>query len=254
MKQSTRLVGKLFLVLAMLAAAGTARSSEDGLVKDMVHFDQAYIPVLAMTSDEKLVPARRALANLLPVWQSFKSRHYADTRGDAQWQSNLDEVGRHIDASEKIIRRGTNLKEAHEELEHIRFVLMQLRERHGIDYYIDHLTRFHEPMETIVLAARGKTEKSLTDNDLDVIRKNLPMAKKLWQQTSTTEFDAALFEFDKTQTANLRSLVEKEVMALRHLERVLQTDNKTEIIATAVSIKPNFAKIFKSFGHFAAGG
>jgi len=241
----------LFCMLVMLGAV-PVRSAEAGLVQDMVRFDQAYIPVLAVTSDEKLAPARQALARLLPVWTSFKTSHYENVRGDAQWQSSLDTIDRHIKASERIIQQGTRLKDAHEELEHIRFVFMELRVRNGIDYYIDHLTRFHEPMETIVLAAKGKDESTLTQADLDLIRSTLPKAIQLWQQTSASEIDAVLFGFNSQQASALRQLVENETAALQKLQHRLQTGNKKDIISAAVAIKPNFAKSFKLFGRFPA--
>lgn len=222
----------------------------DHLLRGMVHFDQAYIPALAYTSDEKLQPARAAMKTLTNEWQTFREKYRTDTRSDKQWSSDFDKVDGYIRAAEKIVASGKNLKDAHEELEHIRIVFMHLRERNGLEYYIDHLTRFHEPMEQIVLAAKGKTEKTLSEENIRQIRETLPIALRFWRATTHAKFDASLYAFSKKQQAELQDLVVKEQRALDRLEKVLTKGNKSQIIDAAVGIKPGFAKIFKSFGHF----
>jgi hypothetical protein len=234
----------------LFIAGVSSAQAENELVQDMVHLDQVYIPALAFTSDENLTPARASMDLLIPRWNAFRDKYYAESHSDSQWQRDYDKINDYIKAAEKIVAGGTNLKNAHEELEHIRIVFMQLRQRNSIDYYIDYLTRFHEPMEKIVLAAKGKTEATFTSQDMDEIRQALPLAKQLWRAVSNANFDASLYEFDQQKTAILSALTGKEKMALNHLEKVLKTDNKKEIIAAAVAIKPNFAKIFKQFGRF----
>lgn len=250
MNLSKRLFPIYLVAVISVFSVPTARAD---MLKDMVHFDQAYIPVLAFTSDEKLQPARATMKTLKPAWQSFKQQ-YSANKNDPQWQADIDKIDSYISAGEKIITRGTGLKDAHEELEHVRIVFMNMRERNGIDYFIDHLTRFHEPMEEIVLAAKGKTPDKLTDENVALIKKVSPKTKKLWHTTSTAAFDPKLYEFDKMQTETLRNLINKEQQALARLEKALKSGNRAEIIGAAVGIKPNFAKLFKAFGRFPTAG
>lgn len=228
----------------------TQVKAENKLVEDMVRFDQVYIPTLAYTSEEKLKPSRMAMKSLNVVWDSFNAKYRADTHGDSQWSSDFDKVDSFVKAASRIVEYGTNLKQAHEELENIRLVFMHLRERNNIDYFVDHLTRFHEPMEKIVLAAKNKTEKTFSGKDLGLIQKTLPVAKNLWHAVINAKFEPELYDFDKNKEAKLHSLLENERMALQRLEKALTRKNKNEIINAAVAIKPNFAKIFKSFGKF----
>lgn len=235
--------------VALLLQVSQVNAADD-LTKDMVHLDQVYIPALAFTSEEKIAPSREAMKSLKQVWTSFKARYQENTHGDTQWKSDFDKVDSFIRAADKIVTNGKNIKDAHEELEQVRIVFMHLRERNHIEYFIDYLTRFHEPMEEIVLAAKNKNETTLSEKDIDLIRHVLPMAKELWRSTSDAKFDALTYEFNNTQAANLHSLVEKETRSLNRLEKALVNGNKKEIAEAAVSIKPNFAKIFKSFGKF----
>ena len=239
------------LVLCLVFLTTTAKASSD-LVTDMVHFDQVYIPVLALTSEEKVEPARRAMAMLEPEWNMFKTKYYSLSGNDTHWQHDFDKVDAYIQSGKAIIKRGTKLKEAHEEFEHIRVVFMGLRARNNIEYFIDHLTRFHEPMERIVLAVKGKTEATLTDKDLGVVKNTIAEARRLWQITSDANLDAVLYGFNKEKTQILHALIEKESLALKHLQKAIKRGNKKEIIQTGLAIKPNFARLFKAFGQFPA--
>lgn len=237
------------LIIFLLVTAVHAKA-DNNLVKDMVHFDQVYIPVLAFTSDEKVKASKVAMAKLVPVWKSFYNRYYTHQGDDSQWKNDFDKVGQYVKTSQDIIQRGTDIKEAHEQLEHVRVVFMQLRERNHIDYFVDHLTRFHEPMEKIVLAVKDKTETTLTDKDINTVKSSLPEAKELWHAVVNSRFDASLYEFNKQQTAKLHELVDKEKTTLENLQKAITKGNKNEIIKTGLAIKPNFANFFKAFGHF----
>ena len=236
-------------VFLLVIASSSVRADSD-LVKGMVYFEQVYVPVLALTSVEKVGAARKAMASLDPVWKSFKDKYYSKSKGDSQWKADFDKVEHYIEMSKKIISRGSNIKDAHEELEHVRVVFMNLRVRHNIEYFIDHLTRYHEPMEEIVLAVKGKTESTLSEKDLSIIQSTLPEAKKLWHVTSNAKFDASLYDFSNKKTIMFHELVEKEKIALQNLEKALKGSDKNKIIQAGLAIKPNFAKLFKSFGHF----
>jgi len=245
------------LVLAPCLSTGIlsspATGAEPDMIKDMARFDQAYIPVLALTSQEKLAPARKAAAALNPVWGSFYEKYFPDTRGDAQWQTDLDKIAKYIKASNHIIQSGQKLKNAHEELEHIRVVFMRLRQRNNIEYFIDHLTRFHEPMEAIVLAVKDRAQTDLSENDIIKIQADLRTAKQLWLNTTNATLDPEIFGFDQNKTDKVRKLIRDEQMALDRLEGAIKTRSKKDIIQAGLAVKPSFAKIFMSFGHFPGG-
>ena len=105
-------------------------------------------------------------------------------------------------------------------------------------------------MEHIVLAVKGKNESTLTDKDVSLIKNTLPEAKKLWHMVSNAKFDASLFEFSNEKTKMLNELVAKEKNSLQNLEKALKSRDKKQVIKAGLAIKPNFAKLFKSFGHF----
>ena len=237
------------LILVLCSLATTAKADSE-LVKDMIKFDQLYIPVLALTSLGEVQGSRVAFASLEPVWLAFKNKYYSSSVNDPSWKKDFDKVNGYIKSSKNIRMKGTNLSQAHEQLEHVRVIFMGLRNRNGINYYIDHLTRFHEPMENIVLTVKGKTADTLSNKDVDTIKQTLPGAIDLWHKASDSRFDANLYGFNKNKVKMLKSTIKKEQTALMHLQQAIKENNKNRIIKTSLAIKPNFAKIFKAFGHF----
>lgn len=247
----------LALALALLVSpsAWSASSLAPDLdaarfVADSARFDRAYIPALAVTSDQKPAPSLRAMALLNAEWARFRGAWYDAAPADPQWRADFDAVGARIAAADAIVARGTELVKAHEELEHVRLTLLALRTRHGIVHYTDLLTRFHEDMETIVLAAKGKTPETLTAADLQRIREHLPGALAVWRDVLAAPLDGALYGMDDRALAAVRAALLEEQRALEALQARLNEGSVPAVIAAAVAIKPPFARTFKQFGDF----
>lgn len=220
------------------------------LTADMVTLDRAYIAALALTSQEKPEPSRKAMAILVPTWQAFQVKYIGANPADAQWRLDFDAVNGMIARADEIVTTGADLVAAHDELEGVRITLMELRERNGIAYYVDALTRYHEPMEAIVLAGKGKTPETLTAADLETIQAHLGEAEALWRQIQAAPFDAALFGFAPERQAALQQQVAAESEALARLRAALEAGDTAAIIQRAVAIKPAFATLFMLFGDF----
>ena len=250
MRRLSLLIAGLFLSSLLLAGTPQQATAQTYLRADMATFDRAYIATLALTSQEKLEPSRRAMAVLAPTWQAFRMKYAHINPADPQWRADFDEVDSRIHHAEAIVMTGTTLLDAHEELEHVRFTFMELRERHGIEYYVDDLTRFHTPMEMIVLAGKDKTPETFTADDLATIKAQLPEATAVWQRIAAREFDAALFGFPESKLTAMQTGIAAETEALAQLERALESGDTAVIIKRSVGIKPNFAALFMLFGDF----
>lgn len=220
------------------------------LLADMVTLDRAYIAALALTSQEKLEPSQKSMAILVPTWQAFRVKYIAANPADPQWRPDFDTVGGMIERADGIVRTGSDLVAAHDELEGVRITLMGLRERNGIEYYVDHLTRFHEPMEAIVLAGKGKTTETLSSADLEAIRSHLPVAREIWSGVTTAHFDPALFGFTAEKQAAMQKQIAAETDALTQLQAALDAGDTAAVAQRAVALKPSFSVLFMLFGDF----
>ena len=235
-----------FLILSLV----TPVHANEALMKDFVSFDRAFIPPLALTNQEKVNPSKKAMMILKENWSAFKGKHYEANPKDAKWKSDLDKVESSIQAAGKIIEGGKNLMEAHELLEQVRYAFMALRKRNQMDYYLDHLSEFHEHMESIIHTASERDAGSLSPKDKEHVGKELGQASLIWERIQALRFDAALFGFNDQKQEEMKDLVKKEAEALQRLKTALGGSNNAAIIKSAKEIRPNYANLYKMFGDF----
>lgn len=223
-----------------------AVSPPPSLLADMAALDQAYIPVLALSTQNDAAGSRKSMDTLLVKWKAFRSTYYTAMPQDPQWKPDLDTVDATIRDADARIAEG-NLSAAHAGLEQFRLTMLDLRTRNHIDYFIDKLTRFHGPMETIVLAAPDKDHV-----DVAAIRQAYPDAVAKWDTVRTGTIDATLYGFTPEKMAQVQALEANETRALDNLGAALEAGNTTTIGTTAVAIKGPFSVLFSSFGKFPA--
>lgn len=240
---------RLAFVLPFIAAL-LAGMSQDELRGDMVRLDKVYIAALALSSQGKVAQTRKAMDDLTRRWQGFDARYRAGNPSDAQWTKDFDTVSRLIGEAAGIAASERKVTDAHEPLEEVRIVLARLRARNGMEYFVDHLTAFHEPMEGIVLAAKDKTGAQLTDADLAKIRSWLPQAEALWRRAAAAPFDAGTYQLDTAGYAKARHLMQQEQQSLDGLSAALASGDRDRIARAAVAIKPSFAALFMTFADF----
>jgi hypothetical protein len=246
MKRIQTIVIAPMMLIAILLTGFAAND----IRQDMVKLDKIYIAALALTTQGKIAESRKAVDALQKEWQGFSKRHANAKPGDAQWKADFDHVNGMVNEAVKIAASSQKITDAHEALEHVRDVLMKLRQRNRIDYFIDNLTAFHEPMEVIVLAAKDKTADTLAEADIASIRKTLPQAEKAWQRVAAAKLDANDYMLNAAQTDEARKLMAMENASLAALKDALTAGDKARIAQAAVAIKPNFAKLFMIFGDF----
>jgi hypothetical protein len=154
-------------------------------------------------------------------WKGFKDRYYDANPGDTQWRKDFDEADHMIAEAGRIVASDRKVTDAHEALEDMRMVMMKLRARNEIEYFVDRLTAFHEPMEAIVLAAKDKTPETFTDADIQRITKTLPQAEELWTRVATGNLDGATYQLEASQLERARKLIQTEQQALAALKTAL---------------------------------
>jgi hypothetical protein len=239
---------KCLLLWLYLAAILLATSVQADIVTDSAVFDKAYIPALAVTSQNDAEKSKAAMAKLNQSWVTFSTAYRQYKPADDAWRIGFSDIDKWITKADGIVLTGNNLTEAHNALEPVRVILMQLRRKNGIDYFVDYQTAFHEPMEEIVLTAKGKAPETLSQQDVDKISSLLPTLEARWDALQTAKFDPQHFVFDSARTSKLKRLMETESNAIGALKKALAESDKSAIIQSAVAIKPPFAQMFMLFG------
>lgn len=220
--------------------------------KDCAAFDRGYIPALVATKSGNMIASQNAITNLNRFWKVFKQNYAGSYDADTQWPADFNQVEAKLLAATQIVQNGGPLTRAHDELESIRTTLMELRLRNGIVYYLDYLTRYHEPMEAIVRMASEKTPETLSDSDVERMSDAAARARQLWIEVKSAKFDAVLFGFEEGKVNALQHRIEEEDKALAALRTALRSDDRSMVIEKAKALQPPFAELYKLFGDFSS--
>ena len=246
MKKRNIIISILVMGLSFLLVGFTTTD----LQKDFASFDRAFIPPLALTNQEKLKPSKKGMKLLKQNWKFFKTKYYDLTPQDPGWKKDFDMIDEKIMEADKIVKGMKNLMTAHEVLEEIRFITLELRKRNKIEYYIDPLTVFHSYMEEIFHTGEENEPGDLTDEDINSLKETLSEAKKIWAEIGKVDLNVEVFGFDADKLAQLKEFHRKETKALKMLEKAIEDKDKPSIIKAAKGVKPNYAKLYKLFGDF----
>jgi len=251
-------------VICLAAMVGCQKNSNDKAYRqgaaiqvevplsDMVTFDRAYIPTLALTDSDDAEKAKKAMKVLIARWEVMHAK-YSSMKGiSPQWHADFDDIDRMIHTAESWLLEGKPPREAHGVLEGVRTVLKNLRLGYGVFYELDILTLYHEPMEAITLAVKDKTAEQLTTDDVAVIGEQYRYAESIWGQAVKAQFDPALFELTPEQETQLRLEIANETSMMDELKSALAANDTTRILAAASALKPHFTAIYTLFGDFSA--
>jgi hypothetical protein len=233
----------LWLAVVPLHAGATA-------FDEMVDFDKSYIAALALTSQAAADPAKgdaalRAMQALQAKWPAFRGG--PAVRGNPAVDAALPKIGDDIGTASRAAA-DARWSEAHEALEPVRMRMMSAREQSGIAYYPDLLTAFHEPMEAIVLAVKGKSPGSFGPNDRAEIERHLAEALARWHRVERAPLEAGPYRLTSAQLERARKLVGDERQALQRLSDAARGDDSAALIRAATGIKPAFAQLYMLFG------
>jgi hypothetical protein len=246
MKTFLHLVMRCVFAVALIPFAASAA----GLKEDMIALDRAYIPALSITNrNPQSADTKLAMDTMNVQWASFKRKYAASQGGDKQWQPDMAKIDGFIVAANRIVDSGKDFVKAHEELEGVRLTFLEMRQRAKMPYYLDDLTRFHDPMEEMYLVAKGKTGEQLSDADVAKIKGFFPEAEKLWSVVLKAQVDPAFLLTD-AQREQQAKLMESESRMLDALKQGLAANDRAAIAKSAQGIRQPFSQLYVSFGDF----
>ncbi|MBD3274280.1 MAG: hypothetical protein GF372_03160 [Candidatus Marinimicrobia bacterium] len=124
-----------------------------------------------------------------------------------------------------------------------------MRQRNGIDYYMDYLTQFHESMEEIVMLAAHAENRDPESLKLDIL-KQMESLLTSWNDVLDDEPPFELFDIPEQKRTLIMKFIKDESEALSQLESALQHNGMSDIIREAKGIKAPFVRLYLSFGNF----
>ena len=230
------------LVLALLLYG----CNEQDVLYDMARFDRTYVPAMVLTGTKDTTgQSVLAVKRLRQDWDLLSAKYrQLFVVGDS-----AGKVSGIIERADLLITTG-DFQGAHRELESISGILLDVRKRSGIDYYMDYLNRFYSTMEKTLSTVLAKEPDNVTESDLASIAAMLPRAREQWSNVSTARFDRKPFLFDKQTEKALMDAVVAEARAIENLEAALRSGNRKLIFRYSGQLREGFFSVYRMFGNF----
>ena len=250
-KQNFKIIISFICLLILIGCTG--QSVKQGLLRSMIEFDKRYIPALVFTNLQQQRESELAMDNLKREWDKFNQKYYSlEIRyglniTDKFWKEDFEKIKGLVVSAEGFVKE-EDLKAAHENLEEIRLLLLELRHRNGLKYFLDTMTKFHDSMEAIIETLRGKDK--LNDRDLSRLESLAQEADKSLKAALAFEFDPDLYKYTPEKIKAIREKLGSEMEELEDFERAVAAQNSDSIFQTAQDLKPGFVVLYKSFGNF----
>lgn len=237
-------------LLSLLACSAGPVEADSAIVEDFVAFDKAFIPSLVLTKQGKVEPAAKAMELLMQGWEAFKSKHYESKAPDTEWKTDFDRIEKHILVAASMVKTAKGLIPAHEELEKVRLIALQLRQRNDIGYYLDLLIEFHDPMEEIFHTGKDISPEDLDEEAMKSLSETVSKARALWQQAREAPFEQDLYGFTAPMVQKMKGYHEAEQRALDRVAAAIGSNDKAAITKAARGVKSSYAMLYKMFGDF----
>ena len=240
----------LLPLIAILALISLSCSKSTDLQNRFRHkvfsFELPYKRALFATSQADSLTASQALQASIILWQevseAFVNTPSSPLNQDKDWPKAADEIARALQLAQQQVAAG-ELHQAHETLEKVRIILMAVRERNQIPALMDRLTRFHGPMEALLLLAKDKSVQDLNNRTLQRMSDLLPDLQAALQGVLDFRVQKLMqgnAEQFKQARANLKA-------AVRNFETALQQKDREQILQTLPKVKKAFVPLFMKF-------
>lgn len=250
-----RIVG-LFLGAVLLGAAAGAQqpsagdaSTTGGLLRAMVQFDRAFIPAWVLTTGRDAEAARMAVLGARAAWLDFLSDRRVGAAADNDLKAFFIRVGMRMDEALRLATDG-DARAAHRILETVRYEFRGLRQRRGLDYYLDYVIDFDDVAEPLHLIALDKPADCLTAGDVTLIRQYLlPRAVEAHARLAGATPDGALFGLSPERREVVRHLVGEAGAALERLEEAAASGDAARILRAIHALREPYARLYTFFGN-----
>ncbi|OGB87300.1 hypothetical protein A3H38_05635 [candidate division WOR-1 bacterium RIFCSPLOWO2_02_FULL_46_20] len=241
----------LFVLLLLVGCA--KEPIQVRMLKSMEELERVYIPAFIFTSLQKPRESEVAVERLANEWRDFYRKYYKVkmTYGmnitDKLWREDFDNINARLASAEGYVKE-KKLPAAYEKLEGVRYILLALRHRNGLDYFLDGLIEFNAALDKIIFSLKGKGR--LTEMDVHVFRDLLKEAQAGLTRVEAAGADFKVFDLDDNKIVAIKERIKEEQKLLALFAAALSARKTDRISQSARDLKPNFIVLYKAFGDF----
>ena len=205
----------------------------DDLMEDA---NSNYVEALISTSKKDYNSSEKALEGLVEkltvVSEGYVQNPPSAYADDEKWpETAYEAVDIAVNSREYLLRN--DIEAAHEALEPMRDLFLELHRRNGIDLMGDRLTEFHTIMEIAI--------EDANKNDTDAVAALIPELEARWETVASAEPPESA---DEDYEASLEAVELK----IHELETAAALNDEEETIKAAEEMRQAFAQVFAKYG------
>ena len=217
---------------------------------DLQNWNQWYKRSLLATSHGAAERVPQPLANSREAWYSFLAYWYAtpppEYAEDTCWQADLAAITGHIHLAEWLATSG-EMYSAHDTLEPVRRIWMDIRTRNGVQWFGDEITRYHDVMEPVVLWGTGQARGGVTEDNFEEFEAEVAALVEAWRDLARFRFRPRAPRGPGGQL-QYRIFMTQADAAVKRLHRVVEDGWIEDIPEAAREVKATFLPLFMNFG------
>lgn len=199
--------------------------NQPAIEKDMVHFDEAYVPVLYYVYNSDLDNASDAMYLLDARWQQFNNKYQIIFRDDVDELDRLRYIDDWLnDATDAIFRNDRQI--ALNQLDHVKYEMMEIRRSHKMAYFLDYLWDFEGALSMLGEATCEDSTLVCSTDEVAFLVDETQYLWKIVEDAKNTPFskyfdsaDAALYEkYKKEVSENMKLIVAEKYGSYKNIE------------------------------------
>jgi len=246
MRSGVALVVGTLLTMALSAThlcAGGYNPNAPAFIDLYQAFNDNYKQALLATHQRDKENAWSELEGTRVAWQMLVRQYYdappPEYRADRLWKRDLAAISTAISTAVTQAQAG-DLAGAHKVLEPIRHIWLQIRERSGVRWFGDQLTKFHDVMEPAAQAAIA----GVTDGDIADLQRQLEAVSVSWQGVLQFRHEPRSEERQKL----LAEMLATETQALGNLQSAAKAKDYGNLKPLAQAVQRAFFALYLAFG------
>ncbi len=236
---------KILLKTAILLVlmAFTYSSEVTDIKKDMVHFDQAFIPLWLYVHQGNMTKAKSAIFVVEFRWQQLRSK-YENAVEEEDWSETFRRANDWLgDAYFAIDANRPQM--ALNQLDHARYEMQHLRGRYRIQYYLDHIYDLQDEIYGLSEIANDRTLCMMAWPEIEVLATS---ALQHWRNHKNDAIDAALYELNALEMQLLKARQKQIEKALQDFLAIVETAEREAIAAESSKLEDAYLQLLSVFG------
>ncbi len=217
--------------------------------KDMVLFDEAFIPAWYYAYKGDLDNSRRAILPLLHTWKHFEKKYTAQLIANEDRSESMRRVGIWLEEANCAIL-DDEVSRATVHLDHARYEMMELRYLIEIeDYYMDQVWDLENAIALLIDYATDDMLGLLEWEEFEEVADDM---KKAWKVVLSAPVEPELYTLNEEQLLKLAENKLRLNIAMDNFYKELETADGRCFGPAAEDIKPAYIDFVNVFGNYEA--